>query len=121
MEKIILLLVFLLGMTLILIRIIKFIRKSYEFQCLKIRYELKTGRRKWYLVSICNKLVFSILPLKNPDSLEFGKLDKEKALLDTSNLFSLLYYDERISNKNFVNDLLSKTEMVIQKYEPTTE
>lgn len=120
MEKIILLLVFLLGMTLTLIRIIKFIRKSYEFRCLKIRKELKAGKRNWYLVSIYNKLVFSILPLKNPNSLEFGKLDKEKALLDTSNLFSLLYYDERISNKSFVNDILSKKEMVIQKYEPTT-
>lgn len=120
MERI-LLLVFLLGITSALVYAIKFIRKNYEFQCLKIRHELKTGKRNWYLVSSYNKLVFSILPLKNPDSLEFGKLDEEKALLDTLNLFSLLYYEERISNKSFINDILPETEMVIQKYEPATE
>lgn len=120
METIIIFLIFPLGIILTLVGIIIFIRKSYEFRCLKIRKELKAVKRNWYLVSIYNKLVFSILPLKNPNSLEFGKLDKEKALLDTSNLFSLLYYDERISNKSFVNDILPKKEMVIQKYESAT-
>jgi hypothetical protein len=81
---------------------------------------LKAGKRNWYLVSIQKGLVFSILPLKSTDSLEFGKLDEKKAPLDAPKLFSLLYYEERISNKSFVNDILSKTEIIIQKYEPAT-
>ncbi len=121
METKILLLVFSLGITLKLVYIIMFIRKSYKFRCLKIRKELKAGKRNWYLVSIQKGLVFSILPLKSTDSLEFGKLDEKKVPLDTLKLFSLLYYEERIFNKSFVNDILSKTEIAIQKYEPATE
>lgn len=122
METMFLFCAFFLGIFLTLAGVILSIRKSYNFYCLKIRKELESGKRKWYLVSIFNRLVFSILPLKDPNSIEFGELDEEKSLIDTATLFALLNDPkERISNKHFVNDIMLKTEMSIQKIEPATK
>ena len=107
------------GVTLMLIGVTVSIRKSYSFRCLKIRKELKNGKRKWYLTSIQNGLVFAVLPLRNPKSLEFGKLDDRMVLLDLKNLTDLIRYQrKRISNICFVEDILLRTEMKIEKYEP---
>jgi len=107
------------GVTLMLIGITVSIRKSYSFRCLKIRNELKDGKRKWYLTSIQNGLVFAILPLRDPKSLEFGKLDDKMVLLDLKNLTDLIRdQKEKITNICFVEDILLRTEMRIKKYEP---
>lgn len=113
--------IFFLGIALTLVNTMVFIKKSYNFFCYKIRRDLKAGKRSWYLASILNGLAFSILPLKKPDSEEFGKLDKS-VLLTSEEVLSLLKNDkERISNSKFVEEILQQTEMSIQKYEPATK
>ncbi len=124
MEKtftLVIFVVFFFSFGLFLINTIVLIKKSYNFLCYKIRKDLKAGKRSWYLASVQNGLVFSILPLKKHNSEEFGKLDK-CVLLTTEQLYELLAYDkERISNSKFVEEILLQTEMSIQKYEPATK
>lgn len=121
MEAKFLLFIFFLVITLALINTMVLIKKSYNFFCYKIRKDLKTGKRSWYLTSAQNGLVYSILPLKSPKSEEFTKLD-ESVLLTKEQLLSLLTYQkERISNSKFVEEILQQTEMSIQKYEPATK
>lgn len=113
--------VFFLSFGLFLINTIVLIKKSYNFFCYKIRKDLKAGKRSWYLASILNGLAYSVLPLKSPDSEEFGKLDKS-VLLTAEQLYALLKYEkERISNFQFVEKILLQTEITIQKYEPATK
>lgn len=118
METKLLIVLFAMVVLTLLVMVI-FIRKSHYFRCRRIYKQLKTGKRKWYLVSVQNGLVYAILPLKSTVSLEFGKLDEEMVLLDLETLTNLIKNQkEKISNTCFVEEILSHTEVKIQKYEP---
>jgi len=113
MEKIIpflILLAMVIGLTL-------FFKKntSYSYRIRKIREELEEGTRYWYLVSVQNG-IYAVLPLSNPNSIEFGKLDNDKVLLSQETLLCLLRNDEdKIINISFVREILE-----YEKYEPAT-
>ena len=114
---------FFLTIILVLINTIVLIRKSYEYRCIKIRKDLKKGKRAWYIASVENGLVYAILPLKNSESSEFGKFDKSVPLRQDVLVHLLKNEKDKISNYCFVERILQNidSEISIEKYEPATK